>query len=315
MPTRITKASFTDAFDLRIKKQWMQGYGEAEHEFESIYNTVSMGDGEGSDKRYSYITTFPRWEQKDETTNTVPFETVYQGYDTTITPYLYWSAFTVGKETWRDDPSGLIGPNLATAHAQAARETIEYLAAVPFNVPTSATGFSPWMSGGDGVALLSESHPIVTGGVYANKPATDIDISIASLQASLLRLAKMQNARGLPYPMKGATLVFPADARFLVREILGTTQMPFSADNTINPIKGDLTPFEWSYLTDTDAWFVLANKAGGVSKKGHQMIFLNRQSPEFDRDNVLENSDKRFKGDFRLGFGYPDWRGVDGSTG
>jgi hypothetical protein len=320
MATRIQKASFADAYDLRIKTQWMQGYGEPEHEFQQIYNMVNKANGTGSDERYSHITPFGRWEQKDPVTNSVPMDTVYQGYDVTITPYTYWMGFTIDQETWEDDPSGLLGGNLATALAQAGRHTLEYLAALPFNNhPTSLTSttqsFSPWMTGGDGYSLLNTQHPIVTGGVYSNVAGTAIDLSVAALQASYPRLAKMPNYRGLQWPMTGQTLVVPADSHFLVREILETTGKVDTNYNTINSVKGMVTPFEWSQLTDTDAWFVLANKAGGVAKKGHQLTCVMRISPEFDRDNVFENGDRRYKGRFRVGFGYPDWRGVDGSMG
>jgi hypothetical protein len=243
---------------------------------------------------------------------------VTDSYDVTITPYTYWMGFTIDQETYEDDPTGLLSGDLATALAQAGRETLEYLMAGPFNAPYSAsagTTFTPWMSGGDGRTLLSLVHPIVTGGVYANTPATQIGLSIAALEASWLRLAKMQNARGLPWPMKGSRLVTTPDNKFLVDEILGSTNAPFTANNQLNAVKNLYDPFLWSYLTSTGAWFVMAPKAGGVAKKGHQILCIMRISPEFERDNVFENGDRRYKGRFRVGAGYPDWRGVDGSLG
>ncbi len=312
MASRILKANFADAYDLRIQTQWMQGYGEPEHEFQQVYATKNITN---QDTRFSHVTPFGRWSRKDSTSDTIPYDTIYQGYDVTITPYTYWMGFTIDQETWEDDPTGILSGDLATALAQAGRETLEYLMAVPFEAPTAAPSFAPWMPGGDGVALLSLLHPIVTGGVYANTPATQIGLSIAALEASWLRLAKMQNSRGLPWPMKGARLVHAPDNKFLVDEIFGSTNAPFTANNQINAVKNLYEPFQWSNLTSTGAWFVMAAKAGGVAKKGHQILCIMRISPEFERDNVFESGDRRYKGRFRVGAGYPDWRGVDGSLG
>jgi hypothetical protein len=222
----------------------------------------------------------------------------------------------VEQATVEDDPRGLLTSDLATSLAQTGRETLEYLAAVPFNNPTSTTAFAPWMSGGDGVAMLSTSHPVLSGGVWANTPSSHVDLSVAALQAARTRMEKIQNARGFQYKMDAKTLVVPTDSRWIMEEILGSPTLPYVAKtDTPNTVREGLTGIVWSHLTDADSWFLLARKAKNKSDKGHQLKCVMRVAPQFDRDNDFETGDRKYKGRMRVGFGYPDARGVDGSTG
>ena len=309
--TRIQKANHGDLYDARIKKQWMQGYGEPEHEFEQFYNMESI---ETEDMRWSYITGLGLWKLKPIGTN-VTYDGIFQGYDTVITPKTYALAFTLEYETWKDDPTGLLGGKLAKSLAQMGRETLEVIAAAPFNTPTSPTAFSTWMSGGDGKALLATDHPIPSGGVWANCPSSHVDLSIAALQAVRSRFKKMVGARGQQWALTPKTLVIPVDSYYLAHEILGSDKLPYTADNTKNVLRGGYDIVEWSRLTDPDCWFVHAGKPSELGGKGIGTVAVWREKPWFDRDNVFDSGDRRYKGQFRIGFGYIDGRGWDGSTG
>jgi hypothetical protein len=214
-----------------------------------------------------------------------------------------------------DEPHGLLGMNLSSALGESGRETVETLAAAPFNAPTATTTFTPWKTGGDGVALLSTSHPIVTGGVYANTPSVAVSLGIAPIAASKLRLQKMQGAHGQLWGMTAETLVVPPDLEQVADEILGTDKIPYSADNTVNVVKRGLTRKTWSRLTSATAYFIFAKKASKPGGKGFTTIAVWRVKPQFDRDNDFQSGDRRYKGRFRLGFADLDWRGIDGSTG
>jgi hypothetical protein len=127
----------------------------------------------------------------------------------------------------------------------------------------------------------------------------------------------MQNARGGLWPMEAKTLVVPTDSRWLAAELIGagSEKMPYSADNTVNAVREGLSTVVWSRLTDEDCWFLLSAKAGSEGQKGHMLRCVMRLAPQFDRDNVFDSGDRRYKGRFRAGFGLPDWRGIDGCVG
>jgi hypothetical protein len=319
MPSgRIIKTGLTDLYDARIKNQWIQGYGEPDHEYEQFLRTEKIGT---QDTRYSLISGFGQWALKPMGTN-VTFDSIYEGKNTICTPTTYALAYTIEQETVEDDPQGLLGGQLATALAQSGRETLETLAASMFNNATSTSYSSPWVTTsttngqGDGKALLATDHPILSGGSYANTPSSAADLSIASLKAARTRMEKMQGARGQKWPMEARTLVVPTESRWLMSEILGTDKVPYSADNTVNVAREGITGKVWSRLVaGNGCWFILADKAGSVGSKGHMLTCVMRLSPEFDRDNIFDSGDRRYKGRFRVGFCAPDFRGIDGSLG
>jgi len=172
------------------------------------------------------------------------------------------------------------------------------------------------MSGGDGVALLSTSHPVLSGGVWANTPSSHVDLSVSALQAARTRMEKVKNARGFQFRMEPEKLVVPIDSRWIMDEILGSATLPYvPKTDTPNTVRNGLTGIVWSQLTDTDCWFLLARPAKSKGDKGHSLKCVMRIQPQFDRDNEFESGDRKYKGRMRVGFGYPDARGVDGSTG
>lgn len=308
----ILKTAHGDLYDLRIKKQWVATYGEPEHEFEQFYRSDSITT---EDTRFSYQTGFGLWNRTD-LSEAVTYDTIYQGYDSTCTPYHYQLGFAVEIITEEDDPTGIVGTRLATELAISGRETLEYLAAVPYNNPTSTTGFSPYASGGDGVAMLSTVHPIPSGGYWSNCPSAHADISIATLQAAALRMDVLPNARGFIRGMPGKTVVIPPASRFLVAALLESEKTPFTTDNTKNVTAAGLTYKVWSQLTTgSGKWFLLADQASDMSSKGYKSTCVWRVRPQFLADRAFQTGDRLYKGRVRIGFINPDARGIDGSTG
>jgi hypothetical protein len=312
--TLIQKSGHLDVYDARIKNQWLMTYGTAANEFERIFGLDSITT---EDTRTSWQTGFGLAVETGEN-EAFTYDTITQGYDTTCTPYQYTLGYQVSEIAVEDDPTGIIkGAGLAAAHADAIRESVEQLAIGPLNSPTSTTAFSPWMSGGDGVALLSTAHPFPSGGTFSNKPSTDCDISPAALEAAQINLAKTPNPRGQIRGLVGKTLVVPPDSKFLAQKILYTTkQIPFSADYTSNPVaEGIQLEVLSRMVVGSGLWLLLANKAAKFGQHGHTLTWLWRVKPEFGRDNVFATGARQYKARFRSGIYYPDSRGVYGSTG
>jgi phage major head subunit gpT-like protein len=317
---RIIKTLLQDAYDRRIKTAYRQGYGDPEHEFEDFYTSQDIGT---EDERWAQFTGFPQWQRKLLGDN-VAYASISQGYEVTITPAEYSLAFTIEQSTEEDDQHGLLGTNLSSALAESGKETWETLAAAPFNNPTSTSAFSPWQtstsatasgSSPDGVALLSTLHPIVTGGVYPNTPASQCSLSLSALSASKLRLRRMQGAHGQNWALQPESLVVPSDLEEITDQILGSEKVPFTADNTINSVRKGLTKKVWSRLTGTTSWYVFAKKAPKPGARGFGAVCLWRVRPSFDRDGEFNSGDRLYKGRARVGFGNWDWRGIDGSFG
>jgi len=309
MPGLIQKAGFADAYDARIKRHVRDSFGTAEPEFKRFYRDENITT---QDIRASSQSGFGRWAETGESKSN-NIDGIYEGYDYTCTPYKYTSGFIISEEAQADDLSGLLGQNLATAFAESWKDTEEYLMALPFNLATSTSGFSPWKSGGDGVSLLSVSHPILSGGVYANCPLTTATLSIAALEAAQTRMALCQNARGFVRPFEGVTLIVPTADKWLALKITGSAQqLPFTSDYTKNPVVSGMTVETWSHLTS--GFFLQAKKAGSLGQKGHLITQVYRARPTFNRDNVHETGDRKYRGMTRVGAIDWSWRGTDGSV-
>jgi hypothetical protein len=50
-------------------------------------------------------------------------------------------------------------------------------------------GFSAAYTGGDGVALFSSAHPLVSGGTNSNIPSTPADLNETSLENAVIQIS------------------------------------------------------------------------------------------------------------------------------
>lgn len=164
-------------------------------------------------------------------------------------------------------------------------------------------------TGFDGHRLCYASHVVLfTGATFANTPTTQVDIGISSLQAAVLNIEKQPDSDGVIAGMKPWRVVIAPDNKFIMRELLGSAQKPYTAGNEINALMDeDLSYFVNHYQSDTDAWLLLA--------KEHDLNFIWRRKTFFENGDDFDTGDAKFKAVHRhsQGFGAP--QGVYGSSG
>lgn len=218
----------------------------------------------------------------------------------------YALGYEISREAIEDDQYKVINNNSATNLARSLREAEEISAASVFN---NATGS---VMAYDGVPLLSTAHPGVGGLTFANRPAVDVDLSVAALKAMSERRMLLQNDRGLRIRVTQDTLLVPVQNWWTASEILGAEFNPTGAmgDETPNVTRGmGLNPLAWAHLTDPDAWYVLAPKAM------RKLYFFWRTRPD-DVSGTDERNQVAWFGILgRWSAGATDWRWIDGSPG
>lgn len=165
--------------------------------------------------------------------------------------------------------------------------------------------------GRDGLALFSTAHPIQgTGGTMGNRPAVDADLSEAAIEASILAYDLQQNERGMPIMYQAQRLVIHPENRLFAERLLNSAGMPGTNNNDINPLQGKgITPYSDPWLTDHDAWFILA------APQYVDIKFYWREQPDtktWDDDNADATFHKIRQ---RHSTGFGDWRGTYGSPG
>jgi len=215
--------------------------------------------------------------------------------------------FSITEEAVEDNLYDSLSSRYTKALARAMAYTKQVKAAYILN-----QGFSPAVTYGDGVALFSTLHPLVSGGFNSNRPAIAADLNETSLEAAVIQIAAWTDERGLLIAAKPKKLAIPPALMFVATRLLETELRVGTSDNDLNAIKnngaipGGYTVNHW--LTDTNAWFLTTDVPNGM-KHFVRASLENKMDGDFDTGNV------RYKARERYSFGVSDPLGIFGSPG
>lgn len=229
-----------------------------------------------------------------------------QGYKTTYTHLTYALGYMSTREENEDGQYEYVSKNRARALSYSMRQTLEYLHANVFN-----NAFSGSYLGGDGVSMVSTSHPTRYGN-QSNRLAVDADLAESTLEDLSKQIMGARNNRGLPITISPRKLVVATNEIFNAHRYINSALRSGTANNDLNALKYlDIFPdgiMRYRYLSDDDAWFILTDATGGLKS-------FNRRSIDFQRDEDFGTENARAKSTFRRSVGWDDWRGVYGSQG
>ena len=215
--------------------------------------------------------------------------------------------FSITEEAVEDNLYDSLSARYTKALARAMAYTKQVKAASTLN-----NAFSSAYVGGDGVALISTAHPLVSGGTNSNRPATAADLNETSLENAVIQIAAWTDERGLLIAAQPKKLVIPPALQFTATRLLETNLRVGTADNDINALKNNGSiPQGYCinhFLTDTNAWFLMTDVPNGL-KHFERAPLANSMDGDFDTGNV------RYKSRERYSFGWSDPLGIFGSPG
>jgi hypothetical protein len=215
--------------------------------------------------------------------------------------------FSITEEAIEDNLYDSLSARYTKALARAMAYTKQTKAAAIIN-----NGFNASYPGGDGQALFSTAHPLVSGGVNSNTPATGADLNETSLEAAVIQIAAWTDERGLLIAAKPRKLVIPPALMFVATRLLETELRVGTSDNDINAIKTNGSIPEGytvnHFLTDTNGWYLTTDVPNGLKHFVRTPMAQNMDG-DFDTGNV------RYKARERYSFGWSDPLGVFGSPG
>lgn len=299
----MTRSSWAKALWPGINAWWGEEYNQYPVEW-SQYGFAE----ESSDKAYEEdvgYSGFGLLQTKPEG-GSISYDSARQGFTTRYNHITWALGFIITREMVEDDLYAVIGKKKAKGLAFSVRQTQEVLAANVFN-----NAFSASFTGGDGVALVSNAHPNVSGGTWSNRPTTYSDLSEASLEEAAINIANYTDDRGLRIAVRPRKLVIPHTLMYEAKRILGSEMRVATDNNDINALKalGVIPEVVTShYFTDTDAWFINTDVKDGLK-------FFNRRAVEFDEDNDFDTENAKYKASFRASWGWTDPRSVYGNQG
>ena len=172
--------------------------------------------------------------------------------------------------------------------------------------------FTSGYTGGDGKVLCATDHPLVSGGVNSNTPATQADLNETSLEAAVIQIAAWTDERGLLIAAKPRKLIVPPALQFVATRLLETELRVGTTDNDVNALKSNGSVPEGyrinHFLTDPNGWFLMTDVPNGL-KHFVRTPLSNSMDGDFDTGNV------RYKSRERYSFGWSDPLGIFGSQG
>ncbi len=239
--------------------------------------------------------------------NSVEYDNATEGFTARYAHETVALAFSLTEEAVEDNLYDRLGSRYTKALARSMANTKQIKAASVLN-----NAFSSSFTGGDGVALVSDSHPLGGGGSASNRPTAYADLNETSLEDALINISTLVDDRNLTIALQGRKLIVPPALQFVADRLLQTQGRVGTSDNDINAIKNmGMVPEGYvvnNYLTDTDAWFLKTDCPDGF-KHFERSPMQTSLEGDFDTGNM------RYKARERYSFGYSNWRAVFASQG
>ena len=275
-------------------------YGE---EHKEIYETETS---ERSFEEETKLSGFAAAPVKNEGSS-IAYDNAQEAFTARYTHETIAMGFSITEEAVEDNLYDSLSSRYTKALARGMAYTKQVKAAYVLN-----NAFAGGPTYGDGVVLCSTAHPLVSGGVNSNTPATASDLNETSLENAVIQIAAWTDERGLLIAAKPRKLIVPPALMFVSTRLLETELRVSTADNDINALKNNGSIPEGytvnHYLTDTNAWFLCTDVPNGL-KHFVRTPMSTGMDGDFDTGNV------RYKARERYSFGVSDPLGIFGSPG
>jgi hypothetical protein len=214
-------------------------------------------------------------------------------------------AFAITEEAIEDNLYDRLAARYTRALARSMSNTKQVKAAQVLNQAQFTA-----VTGGDGVSLINNAHPLATGGTFSNRLATPSDLNETSLEQSLIDIAGFVDERGLRIALQGMKMIIPKELQFTAERLMKSPNRTSTADNDINAIyQMGMVPQGYrvnNFLTDTDSFFLLTDVPNGL-KHFVRAPLKTAMEGDFDTGNV------RFKARERYSYGWSDPRAIFGN--
>ena len=227
-----------------------------------------------------------------------------EGFRQTYTHLDYGNMFRITRRMFREDLYGTMEKS-GIELARSADATEETILSNHFN-----RAFNSSYTGPDGLELCSTVHVREDGSTYSNELTTAADLSQTSLEQALIDFSDFRDGGGKRLQIEPTCLVVPKELRFKAHKLLASEYEPENDTNAVNGVHQlSLKPIVWNYLTDTDAWFLTADKGE------HELNLYTREEFWTDYETDFDSKDVKISGMFAQSSGWGDPKGFFGSPG
>lgn len=303
------RTNWADLLNSNIRKIYGDELKQVETQYQNVFHIESSSRDREIESSASGLSQFVQTGENQPVT----YEDRNQGYDTTYTFIKWAKAISISKEMWDDDRFNVMRRGTSDL-AKSKQRTKDQIGADIFNYAfTAGGGGKALFNAGDGVALISTSHPRTDGGAVISNYTTT-DLNEGSLETALVTMRATVDDKGQLVGISPDTLLVAPALEKEARILLDSQGRVGTANNDMNPYKGRLKIIVWDRLgsaaggSDT-AWFLLDSSEHKLNYFMRQDTGL--QGPDYDFDNDVA----KWKDAFRALPGWSDFRGVYGSKG
>ena len=216
-------------------------------------------------------------------------------------------AFSITEEAMEDNLYDKLSTRLTKALARSMAAAKQTKGAAVYNNSFTAGVYA----GGDGVALVSNAHPLQDGSTGSNTPTTQAELSETSLEQALIDVAGFTDDKSIPIAAQARTLHIPSQLVFVAERLMASPYRVGTADNDVNAIvsKGMVAGgYHVNHrFTNSKYWWLRTDVPNG-------MKHFTRTPIETKMEGDFETGNVRYKSRERYVFGFSDWRGVYGSN-
>jgi hypothetical protein len=297
----ITTGAHPKALWPGIKAWWGRSYTEHRPEYPDLF------DKQTSDKAYEEeveITGFGLAPVKPQGTQ-IFYDIEAQGAVSRFTHVAYALGYIVTYEELRDDLYETVSKRRASQLAFSMRQTKENVLAGVYNLAFSGSAL-----GGDGVSLISNAHPTLSGN--QSNLGVAADISETAVEDLVIQIMQMQNNRGMRISGMPMSLIVSPQQWFEANRIYNSVLQNDTANNAINVLratgafpKGIVVNH---YLTSATAYFIRTDVPNSLT-------YFERDPISFDQDNDFDTKNAKAACYERYSGFWADWRGLYGNQG
>lgn len=236
-------------------------------------------------------------------------EDINPAYKVTITPLKFTQAISITKEMLRFNQWPKIN-NLVGAVSKSLNYRIDADAAKMFYLGFGTT----FLTGGDGLALFSASHPMGDGSTQSNL-INALPLTYDNLKTATQMLDRMYDDKGVQMlPSTKLRLIVARENKEKAEEVLRSIGNPDSANRVNNVFSNgqgyiDYKVANYIPIGYSKYWFVID------MDRAQEMAFMVwGWRPQFDDDKIINNGTKVYTGDVMFKPGFSSFQFACGSA-
>ena len=304
MATPHTSGQFGDLLDPRFQQIFSDQYSQLPDMIPTLFG-MAPNNGR-NDIRWSDVGAYGDFE---EFLGTVVYDSQSQGYDVVSTPVEFASGMQVERKLFDDDQFHIMDQR-PSGIAVSAQRTRQKHAARIFNNAFSTDSY--FYNNSEGVPLCSNSHTTNASGVST---ATGFDNLVTSsltavgVAAARIQFVGFRDDRGNRASFMPDELWFPNDLYEVAFEIISSSGKVDTDLNNRNVHEGKYKGYEWSYMTDTNNWFMCDST---MRKK--MLMWVDRIPIEFAMAEDLDTIVAKWRAYMRYSNAWLNWRWIIGAS-